>query len=171
MGLFFGRLIGFGRFPCSLLLCSCDSFFLFFPLLFSSFGVGSLHLCGGLRLLDRPSHDGGLWPLHCQPVCVGVEMKRWRHLERERQQLQQTHLCFSVQRSVGLLQPPTQSCRGTIDWSASKPWRHGRWRGVKKGGSEMQGVDGRVKWGGQRAVRAPAKMQPVLPLQSSCSYS
>ena len=59
-----------------------------------------------------------------------------------------------------------------FDWSATKPWRHGRWKGVKKGGSEMQGVDGRVKWGGQRAVSAPAKMQPgVLPLQSFCSYS
>jgi hypothetical protein len=71
-------------FLCSLLLllCSRDSFFLFlffvcssFCDLFSSFGVGSLHLGGGLCLLDRPSHDGGLWPLHCHPVCEGVELQ------------------------------------------------------------------------------------------------
>lgn len=81
----------------------CDSFFYFFSFAicsFSSFGVGSLRYASVVGALPARSSAQPSWrPLASAPPATTDEGD-----ERERQ-LQQTHLCFSVQHSVGLLQP------------------------------------------------------------------
>jgi hypothetical protein len=100
----------------------------------------------GLCLLDRPSHHGGLWPLHRQPVC---SMWRWRGRYNR-------HVCVSLCNSLwGFFNPDAELQRGTIDWSARKPWRQmEKERGEEATSCGGWVMIGRVKWGGRRAGRS-----------------
>ena len=106
----------------------------FFCHLFSSFGVGSLRLGGGgsaCSIGPAIMKASGLCTASQYAVCEGDERER---------QLQQTRLCFSVQHSVGLLQPRRRAAEEPL--IGQRGSHGGRWMERERSGKEAMSCGG-----------------------------